>query len=430
MAGRSGSLYSDGVELAVRVIELLEINRDLVLARELIFKKYATSEKAKEMATLISNEVGRRWGVINRMIEEVQQEPMSNSSSLLRAVLRVGAFEVYYNNKKPNFFIKALFPFFRKKRVRKGFMKRLQYVLHGIKKFRISPPADILEWAFWYQFFPKWAAERLINQFGQEKALWLMEQMNMHPPMSIRVNTTKTTPEELARSLQEKYLYELEVSHIHPFIKLKKTYPVMRTEEYHRGLFTVQDVNTAIGTKRLLELLPQGATLFDACAAPGRKSSLVKQLRPDVKLICNDVSSLRMGKLVNDFQRLNLPKPFLLISDAAHPPFKTTFDAVHADLPCSGSGTWGKHPERKWLTTPERYMECVEIQRKLLSSLANLVKPKGYLLYSTCSLWKEENEENVKWLTENFPFSVVEERRIDPEGASTGFFYAILQRKD
>lgn len=101
MAGGANTLYSQGVELAVRVIELLEINRDLVLARELIYKKYDFNPKAREMATVITNEVGRRWGVINRMIEEVQEEPLEKSSSLLRAVLRVGAFEVYYNNKHP-----------------------------------------------------------------------------------------------------------------------------------------------------------------------------------------------------------------------------------------------------------------------------------------------------------------------------------------
>ncbi len=430
MAGGGGApLYSLGVELAVRVVELLEINRDLVFARETIFRKYNYSPKAKEMATLISNEVGRRWGVLNRMIEEVQGEPLSESTSLLRAVLRVGAFEVYYNNKNPNFYLKALTPFFRKKRVGRGFINRARYVLFEVKKFRISPPADFLEWAFWYQFFPKWAAQRLVEQFGQEQALWLMEQMNRHPPMCIRANTLKIEPDELARLLREKYRYELWIADTYPFIRLAKTYPVMRIDEYKDGMFTVQDVNTAHGVLKLLELLPEGSTLLDACAAPGRKSSLVRQLRPDIRLFCGDISKLRLGKLVDDFRRLGLELPMLFLADAGSSPFrKGTFDAVHADLPCSGSGTWGKHPERKWLTTPERYLECVQIQRRLLGELVELVKPGGYLLYSTCSLWRQENEENVQWLTDNHPFNLLEMKRIMPEGASTGFFYALLKK--
>ena len=429
MGGGAGApLYSLGVELAVRVIELLEINRDLVFARELIFRKYNYSAKAKEMATLISNEVGRRWGVINRMIEEVQEEPLDKSTSLLRAVLRVGAFEVYYNNKSPAYFAKALMPFLRKKRVGRGFLNRMRYVLFGIKKFRIKPVADFEEWAFWYQFFPHWATKRLVEQFGQERALWLMEQMNKHPSMCIRVNTRLTSCEELAASLREKYAYELEDTGVYPFIRLAKTYPVMRTEEYQQGLFTVQDVNTALGVLRLLDLLPEGATVFDACAAPGRKSSLIRQLRPDIRLFCSDISHMRLKKLVDDFERLRLDVPHLLVADAACSPFRCSFDAVHADLPCSGSGTWGKHPERKWLTTPTRYLECVEIQRTLLPPLIELVKPGGYLLFSTCSLWKEENEDNVKWMTENFPLALVEQKRIYPENATTGFFYALLKK--
>lgn len=428
MAGGANTLYSAGIELAVRVIELLEINRDLVLARELIFRKYEFSPKAREMATLITNEVGRRWGVLNRMIEEVQEEPLSRSSSLLRAVLRVGAYEVYYNNKHPNYFLKALTPFFKKKRVKRGFINRVRYVLFGIKKFRIKPPQDIVEWAFWHLFFPQWASQRLIDQFGQEKALKLMEQMNQHPAMAVRVNTTKIGVRELASRFIERYAYELEISPIQPFIKLAKTYPVMRTPEYEAGYFTVQDPNTAVGVVKLLKLLPQEASILDACAAPGRKSSLIRQLRPDIRLFCNDISTMRMEKLINDFQRLELPLPYLTIADAAKPPFKIQFDAVHADLPCSGSGTWGKHPERKWLTTPERYLECVQTQRTILNSLVPLVKPGGILLFSTCSIWREENEENVRWLEENFPFKCIEMERLDPSGGSTGFFYALLKR--
>ncbi len=427
MGGGGGPLFSLGLELAVRVTEILEFNKDLVLAREQIFEKYNYHQKAKELATYITNELGRRWGVVNRMIEEVQKEPLEESSSLLRACLRVGAFEVYFDNKNPNHVLKSLGPFFRKKKVKKGFINRLRYVLFEVKKFRINPPADFLEWAFWHHFFPKWIAERLAEQFGQEEALKLMEHMNQHPSMSIRVNTRLADVDALRKALTEKYGFQVEKAKVYPFLTMPRTYPVMRTEEYKEGMFIVQDVNTAYGISRLLDLLPEGATLFDACAAPGRKSSLVTQLRSDIRFVCADISKLRLTKLVNGFERLKLPLPPILVADAAHPPFKVQFDAVHADLPCSGSGTWGKHPERRWFTTPIRYKECVEIQRRLLSSLIPLVKPGGYLLYSTCSIWREENEENTRWMQEEFGLRLIEEKRIFPENASTGFYYAIMK---
>ncbi len=421
-------LFSAGLELAVRVAEVLEKTKDLVYAREQVFNKHDPHHKAKELATFITNELGRRWGVIDRMLEEVQGEPPSASSSLLRACLRVGAFEVYFDGKNPNHVIKSLNPFLRKKGVKKGFISRLRYVLFEIKKFRIKPAATFEEWAFWYQFFPHWASARLKEQFGQEEAVRLMEQMNAHPPMGLRANTNLTTPKELASRLRERHGFSAQVCEPYPFLRLEKTYPVMRTEEYQEGLFTVQDPNTAHGISRLLELVPEGALIYDACAAPGRKSSMVAQLRPDIKLICGDISPQRLKKLSEHFSRLKLPLPHLVLADASNPPFRCTFDAVHADLPCSGSGTWGKHPERRWFTRPERHLECQSLQRKILEELIKLIRPGGYLLFSTCSLWKQENEENLKWLLEKFPLKLLEERRIPPESASTGFFYALMKK--
>ena len=420
--------YTKGLELAVRIIEILEKNKDLVFAREQIFEHYKASPKSREIATVITNEVGRKWGIINRILEEVQGEPLSHSSSFLRAVLRVGTYEVYFERKNLSHFLKSIRPFVMRK-ANITLLKRVAFVLRKVERFKGKVAADFLEHAFWYYYFPEWIAQRFLEQFGQEVALKLMEEMNKLPRMTLRTNTRKISPEELAQRLKEKYNYELEVIE-YPFIRLSKMYPIMKTDEYKEGLFTVQDVNTAKGIMRLLSLLPEKAVILDACAAPGRKSSLVVQERPDIKLYCVDISRIRIKRLIADFERLKLPLPELICADAAKLPLKLQFDAVHADLPCSGSGTWGKHPERRWLTTPERYKECVEIQRRILSELVHFVKPGGYLLYSTCSLWKEENEENVKWLTETFSeFEVLEIERIFPENASTAFFYAILKKR-
>jgi len=398
-----------------------------VLAREQIFENHPAPQKAREIATVITNEVGRKWGVINEIIELSQNEPLSKSSMLLRASLRVCAYLVYFERKNPYHLVNLIRNFILGK-TREGLLKRLFFVLRKIEKFKGGSVKSFEDYAFWYQFFPRWAARKMVEEFGQEEALRLMEEMNKLPFMTVRANTKRITPEKLLFTFKEKYRFDGELVD-YPFVKLAKVYPVMRTDEYEEGLFSIQDKNTAVGVLELVKLLPESSCVLDACAAPGRKSSLIAQERPDVELFCVDISRSRLDKLVREFERLKFERPLLVAADASLLPFKGGFDAVVADLPCSGSGTWGKHPERKWFTSSERYKECVLVQKKILGELSGFVKPSGYLLYSTCSIWREENEEMVDWFLGRYlGFKLLKMERIPPENASTGFFYAILQK--
>ena len=371
--------------------------------------------------------MGTKWGVINEIIERSQNEPLEKSSTLLRASLRVCSYLVYFERKKPYHLVNLIRNFILGK-TKEGLLRRLFFVLRKVERFKIKDVNSFEDYAFWYLFFPKWISKKMAEEFGQDQAVKLMTEMNRLPFMTVRANTKFVSPEHLLNKLQEKYKFEGEIAE-YPFIKLEKVYPVMRTQEYKSGLLTVQDLNTAKGILRLLPYLPEGSYVLDACAAPGRKSSLIAQEREDIKLFCLDISSLRMKKLISEFERLSLKKPYIIVGDASCPPFKVNFDAIIADLPCSGSGTWGKHPERRWFTSPERYLECVNIQKNILSALVPHLKKEGYLLYCTCSIWKEENEEIIKWLLNNFSsMELMEEKRIFPEKASTGFFYAILRK--
>ncbi len=422
-------IFSKGLELAVKILEILERNKDLILAREQVFDGQRIDQKSKEIATVITNEVGRRLGVIDRIIEEAQEEELKKSSPLLRNALRVGTYLVYFDRKDINGLIPVMTPFLEKKGGI-GLVKRLAYVLRKVAKYKPKVEANIEDVCFWYYFFPKWITRKMVESFGEERTLFIMEEMNKTPYMSIRVNTRKVSVGELAQKLKEKYNYQLEIIEDMPFIKLEKNYPVMKIEEYKLGLFTVQDYVTAKGIRDVIELIPEGGTVLDCCSAPGRKLSYLIQERADVKVYAMDISMERLKRLVRDFERLEIGLPFLILGDASNIPISREFDLIILDVPCSGSGTWGKHPERRWLTEENHYLECVDVQRKILNEAKRLVKRGGYILYSTCSLWKEENEENIGWfLSFNCNFELVKEERNIPFRASTGFYHAILRRR-
>ncbi|MGB9668343.1 MAG: RsmB/NOP family class I SAM-dependent RNA methyltransferase [Thermosulfidibacteraceae bacterium] len=421
-------IFSNGLELAVKILEILEKNKDMILAREQVFKGGNYYQKSKEIATIITNEVGRRLGVIDRIIEEAQGEELKKSSSLLRSALRVGSYLVYFDRKEPAGILAAMKPFLEKKGGI-GLIKRLSYVLRKVSKYKPKVKADIEAVCFWYYFFPEWITRKMIESFGEEKTIKIMEEMNKTPYMSVRVNTRKISKEDLARILGERYQYELEIVKDMPFLKLEKNYPVMKIEEYEKGFFTVQDFVTAAGIKKMIYKLPEGATVLDCCSAPGRKLSYLMQERNDLKVFAMDISLERLKRMIRDFKRLGIELPYIIKGTATKVPLKIEFDFVHLDVPCSGSGTWGKHPERRWLTEEDHFKECIIIQREILKEASRLTKKDGYILYSTCSLWKEENEDNISWfLSENRDFELIEEERSYPVRASTGFYHAILRK--
>jgi len=113
-------IFSKGLELAVKILEILERNKDLILAREQVFDGQRIDQKSKEIATVITNEVGRRLGVIDRIIEEAQEEELKKSSPLLRNALRVGTYLVYFDRKDINGLIPVMTPFLEKKGGIKG----------------------------------------------------------------------------------------------------------------------------------------------------------------------------------------------------------------------------------------------------------------------------------------------------------------------
>lgn len=149
---------------------------------------------------------------------------------------------------------------------------------------------------------------------------------------------------------------------------------------------------TAVAVARLL---PRGDRLLEVAAAPGGKSLVVGLEQPEALRLALDVRVSRVRLLAKAVRLLARP-PYLVAADGRRPPLRPeSFDAVFLDAPCSGTGTLRRHPEIRWRLTPESFHELAALQRGLLAAAARLVAPGGYVLYATCSLEAEENEEVV-----------------------------------
>ncbi|MFY9562162.1 MAG: 16S rRNA (cytosine(967)-C(5))-methyltransferase RsmB [Terriglobales bacterium] len=164
---------------------------------------------------------------------------------------------------------------------------------------------------------------------------------------------------------------------------------VTKTRAYREGRLSIQDEASQL----VALLVGRGKRILDCCASPGSKTSLLAKRNPQAKVFATDLHPHR-ARLLRDLARL--PNIYAIAADARQLPFVGGFDRVLADVPCSGTGTLARNPEIKWRLTPEDLFELQSRQIAILKSALAQLNPGGRLVYSTCSLEREENEAVVE----------------------------------
>jgi len=278
---------------------------------------------------------------------------------------------------------------------------------------------------------PKWLWERWSARYGDDAAFRYAVSLNRPPQAAV----WRTHPGELPSSSEEPGVQ----SGIVPGAYLvEKT-----TRDDH---YWIQDEASQL-VPHLLGAVA-GWRIWDACASPGGKSAILSTVCGERGLVvASDLSWTRVIHMKRAFGTLASGRPAVLVANAETPfPFREGwFDAVLADVPCSGLGTLRRNPEIKWRFQPERFSGLQRRQSAILDSVSTAVRIGGYLLYSTCSTEPEENEEVIKsFLARRPTFRLARpkspsgvERWLDPEGIVRtfpaergwdGFFAAIMQR--
>ena len=275
---------------------------------------------------------------------------------------------------------------------------------------------------------PQWLIDRLRNEYPQDWSA-ILGANNKHPPMTLRVNRLRTSPEEYLAQL---HAAELAADLLEGgAIRLKTPVAVDKLPGFREGLVSVQDAGAQYAAD-LLDLAP-GQRVLDACAAPGGKAAHILECAK-VDLLALDKDALRLKQVAENFQRLQLQGQ-ILAGDAATPDRwwdGRLFDRILADVPCSASGVVRRHPDIKWLRRPTDIAQFAATQRQILASLWRLLAPGGKLLYATCSLFREENEEIVAEFIAHQPYAhrlslSPFNAQLLPNDTHDGFFFALLE---
>ncbi|MBI4240363.1 MAG: 16S rRNA (cytosine(967)-C(5))-methyltransferase RsmB [Candidatus Rokubacteria bacterium] len=258
-------------------------------------------------------------------------------------------------------------------------------------------PDDPVEAAATRLAFPSWLARRWADRFGLAEAERLMTALDERPTVTVRVNTLKCTRASLVKRLVE----EEEVAcgatdYVAEGLELEAPGPAFKFKAFKEGWFTLQD-EASILIGYLLAPRP-GETVADVCAAPGTKSTHLAQLMENRgRLIALDQHPARLKLVAKAAARLDVG---ILECHAGRvedlcPKFTARCDRVLVDAPCSNLGVIRRHPDVKWRAAEGALPSLAQSQRRILEAAVTMVKPGGTLVYATCSLEPEENEEVV-----------------------------------
>ncbi len=287
--------------------------------------------------------------------------------------------------------------------------EQLPQIFENLQKPEILPIENNVERLGVRYSFPDWMIEQFILLYGNEEAEQLCASMNEPAPLTIRVNTLKADVETCRKELAKQEIETTPVKYSPFGLNVTRRVNMFSLNAFRDGLFEVQDEGS-----QLLPLLidpKPNAKVLDACAGAGGKTlELAALMKNRGEIFASDINKFRLEELRKRTKRAGVQNVRVLPIDSIdelHEKYSGFFDIVLVDAPCSGLGTIRRNPGMKWMVTKEMIAEIAEKQKMILQSAAPLVKSGGRLVYATCTILNQENEDQINtFLAANADFQL------------------------
>jgi 16S rRNA (cytosine967-C5)-methyltransferase len=273
---------------------------------------------------------------------------------------------------------------------------------------------------------PKDLFDKLKAFYGEKKALEICQILNTRPPITIRANLAKTTRSALKEALIEFGPYES--STCDTALHLPARQNLMSHPLFQEGHFEMQDEASQMAAK----LVAPGANsqILDYCAGSGGKSlAFAPLMQGRGQLYLHDIREEALLQAKKRLKRSGIQNAQIVFaSSPILNKLKGKMDIVFVDAPCSGTGVYRRNPEQKWRFSLKMLSELIEKQRQIIKEACSYLKPRGTLIYATCSILKEENEEQIAFFEKNFGLKVKSPPLsfIPTKGGPDGFFAVCL----
>ena len=396
-------------EVALNIINRVLIEgaySNLVLSNEL--NESDLNEKDRALVTELVYGTIRRKKTLDMIISNYIKDISLMDERVLN-ILRMAIYQMHFLDKVPEFAAcnEAV-------ELAKQISVQDSKLVNGILRSYTKNPDDmdvkdkIDRLVYQYSYEP-WFIRMMYKQYGEENGRKILSGLNATPKVTVRVNASKGDYDEVFERLEEME-YDVEEGYACPeAIIIKGGSSIENNELFKDGLITVQD-ESAMLVSPLLDLNP-GDVALDLCAAPGGKTTHIAELLEDEgKVYSFDLHENKLSLINENLHRLGLNNVEVEAMDATklNSKYVACADKVLIDVPCSGLGIIRKKPEIKWNKSRKSLKDLVPTQRAIMENAWMYLKNGGTMIYSTCTLNTEENQDNVEWFLNKYKDAKVE----------------------
>lgn len=422
-------------ELALAVLlEIEKGEKSHIVLRQMLEKYQYLGKQERAFLTRVTEGTVERRIELDYIIDQFSKVKTKKMKPVIRNILRLAVYQMKYMDNVPD---SAACNEAVKLAVKKGFGSLRGFVNGVLRNIARNleqvkyPDEQTAEYLSVKWSMPLWIVEMWLKDYGRAQTEEIVKSFYLDRPTTIRVNENRISRESLEKKLEAEGV----TVQRHPFLAsalLISGYDYLGAlNSFCEGDFQVQDASS-IQVAESAEII-KGDYVIDVCAAPGGKALHAAQILDGSGHVeARDLTENKVALICENIERMGFANIEAVQQDATVYDENSIqkADVLLADLPCSGLGVLAKKTDLKYKMTPKTEKEVAALQKEILETVQNYVKPGGKLIYSTCTICKAENEENAGWFVDKFPdFTMEWEKQIFPSEVTDGFYIAKFIRR-
>ena len=381
-----------------------------LILRDVLNKYQYLEKRERSFITRVTEGTLEHLIEIDYILDQFSKVKVRKMKPVIRNILRLSVYQLRYMDSVPD---RAVCSEAVKLAARKGFAGLKGFVNGVLRSIArndsgIRWPAERTEYLSVRYSCPEWIIRLWQESLDTETVETMLRDFQEEKPLTVRCCLAKITPEELMAKLRSDGV-RAEIHPYLPYALVISNYDYLEAlDSFREGLFYVQDVSSMLAVEAAG--VRPGDYCLDVCAAPGGKSLfLSEKTGKDGFVDARDLTDYKAELIRENVERMRAENVQISVRDACVPDedSENKADVLIADLPCSGLGVLGKKTDLKYRVSREQQEELAALQRNILGTVQSYVKPGGILLYSTCTISQAENEENVRWFLERFPYEAL-----------------------
>ena len=350
-------------------------------------------DREKRQLINLVNQFFRNFPIVEDILIKKVDKKIDKQKFKVSMLLLCAGIEYFYLNSSKDYAVVNDYVSIAKKKLGLHPSKYINAILRKMTELKLNDDELISDNAILFSH-PEWIKDRIFKYYTKEVAENILKFNQSVPSLYLRINSYKITKKELIELLKKESIEVEQVENFSDFLKVTKGNPI-HSKIFDEGLFYIQDPSHSLPV--LLLQPKKNEKILDLCSAPGGKATYIQELTKNkTKLFLNDISLKKKMLIKDNFKRLGLGFEKLTLQEAEKFQSFDEFDKILIDAPCSGSGNFRRHPESRWNKDEEQLEQLKQLQLDILKRASKYVKKGGIIVYSTCSIFDDENSEIVE----------------------------------